>query len=170
MMREEKDINAKIRAMNPDDLAMIEVATSGAMGSPGEVCFVPWNGGAIRAQACDSVTGQANVDDELIKALRRFITRYLLGDKNILIDLKDENLINEFYRSDLWGIKEMKEFDKIKILLKIRLKDINIKINQALSLYENIGQKDRENVKDFIKEIQKNKEDNESGSEDEGLE
>ena len=107
--------------------------------------------------------------DEFIKALRRFITRYLLGDKNILIDLKDENLINEFYRADLWGIKEMKEFDKIKILLKIRLKDINIKINQALSLYENIGQKDRENVKDFIKEIQKNKEDNESGSEDEGL-
>ena len=107
--------------------------------------------------------------DEFIKALRRFITRYLLGDKNILIDLKDENLINEFYRSDLWGIKEMKEFDKIKILLKIRLKDINIKINQALSLYENIGQNDRENIKDFIKEIQKNKEDNESGSEDEGL-
>ena len=61
-----EDINAKIRAMKPDDLAMIEIATSGAMGRPGEVSFIPWNGDVIRGQAWDSVTGQANVDEKLI--------------------------------------------------------------------------------------------------------
>ena len=94
-----------------------------------------------------------NIKDEFIKALRRYITRYLIGNKNILVELKGENLINEFYKSDLWGINEMKKFDDIKHVLNAELSGVNIKIIEAFSLYEIIGQKERENFKEFSDEM-----------------
>ena len=93
------------------------------------------------------------IKDEFIKALRRYITRYLIGNKNILVELKGENLINEFYKSDLWGINEMKKFDDIKHVLNAELSGVNIKIIEAFSLYEIIGQKERENFKEFSDEM-----------------
>jgi len=91
------------------------------------------------------------IKSEFIKALRRYITRYLLGNKNIFMDLKEENLLNELYRSDLWGINEMRKFGEIKNVLNTGLKNIHIKIKHSLTLYENICKEDREYVKDFVK-------------------
>ena len=63
------DINEKIKNLKPNDLAAVEIATSGAMGRPGEVSFMLWNDKIIRGQAWDSVTGQANVDEKLIESV-----------------------------------------------------------------------------------------------------
>lgn len=62
-----EDLNAKIRALKPDDLAAIEVATSGAMGRPGEVSFLLWSDEMLVGQAWDSVLRTANVDSKLIE-------------------------------------------------------------------------------------------------------
>ena len=90
--------------------------------------------------------------DELIKALRRYITRYLITNKNSSLNLYD-NLINQFKNPDLWGIEQMKKFDEIKNKLNTDLKNLNINIGQSITLYEAIGQKDKEIFKEFIKEI-----------------
>ena len=84
--------------------------------------------------------------NEFIKALRRYITRYLIGNKNI-DNIKNENLIKEFYKSDLWGINYMKQFDEVKNKLETYLKNINIKIDNAFGLYELFGVKDIETIK-----------------------
>ena len=62
-----EDLNAKIRALKPDDLAAIEVATAGAMGQPGEISFLFWNGKKLVGQAWDSALKTADVDSELIE-------------------------------------------------------------------------------------------------------
>ena len=84
--------------------------------------------------------------NEFIKALRRYITRYLIGNRNI-DNIKNENLIKEFYKSDLWGINYMKQFEEVKNKLDTYLKNINIKIDEAFGLYELFGEKDRETMK-----------------------
>ena len=95
--------------------------------------------------------------DDFIMALRRYITRNLIGNKYLYIDLK-ENLINQLLKSDLWGINQMKNFEEVKTMINNDLKFIDIKIEQALTLYEYIGQKDTENVLELIKEIKAEKE------------
>ena len=110
------------------------------------------------------------IKDEFIKALRRYITRYLMGNKNILVELKGENLINELYKSDLWGLNEMKKFENIKHILNTGLNGVNIKIGEAFSLYEIIGQKERENLKEFTNEIKsKNEDEDDTTKQDEDL-
>jgi len=110
------------------------------------------------------------IKDEFIKALRRYITRYLMGNKNILVELKGENLINELYKSDLWGLNEMKKFENIKHVLNTGLNGVNIKIGEAFSLYEIIGQKERENLKEFTNEIKsKNEDEDDTTKQDEDL-
>ena len=101
---------------------------------------------------------KSGIKDELTNALRRYITRYLLGNKNILVDFKEENLINKLNKSDLWGINEMKKFEGIKHKLNTELNNIYIKIEQALTLYEKLGQNEQESMNDLIKEIEINDE------------
>lgn len=64
-----EELNAKIRTLTPDDVAAIEVAAAGAMGRPGEVCFLLWNDDTIIAQVWDSATNKANVDEKLIDSV-----------------------------------------------------------------------------------------------------
>ena len=47
----------------------------------------------------------------------------------------------------------MKKFDDIKHVLNAELSGVNIKIIEAFSLYEIIGQKERENFKEFSDEM-----------------
>ena len=91
--------------------------------------------------------------NEFIKALRRYITRYILENKSIS-DIKDENIIKEFYKSDLWGIQQIHNFEEIKNILDNHFKYFDIKIGEALGLYEFYGEEDKEFVKNLIKEIE----------------
>ena len=52
----------------------------------------------------------------------------------------------------------MKNFEEVKTMINNDLKLIDIKIEQALTLYEYIGQKDTENVLELTKEIKAEKE------------
>ena len=113
-----------------------------------------------------STIEKLKISNEFSKALRRYITRYILGNKNLSDNFKEDNLINEFYKSDLWGIQEMKKFDNINHILNSELNYIDIKIGQAFSLYENIGKEDRESVSEFVKEIESKNEDEEAEKED----
>ena len=97
--------------------------------------------------------------EEFFKALRRYITRYLFGNQNML-DIKDENLIKEFYKSDLWGIDQMNNFDEVKNFLDKKSKDFNVKVGEAFIIYENFGEKDKEVIKNFINEIYPDNENN----------
>ena len=100
------------------------------------------------------------IKEEFVKALRRYITRNLLENKDNVDNLKEENLIKEFFKSDLWGINEMKNFDKIKEILSQKLRDIeikNIKVSQAFFLYTLLGMKDTEEVKCINNEQNLNK-------------
>ena len=107
--------------------------------------------------------------NEFIKALRRYITRYLIGNRNI-DNIKNENLIKEFYKSDLWGINYMKQFDEVKNKLDTYLKNINIKIDKAFGLYELFGEKDKETMKSLKDdEITGEDEDNANESEEDNL-
>ena len=107
--------------------------------------------------------------NEFIKALRRYITRYLIGNRNI-DNIKNENLIKEFYKSDLWGINYMKQFEEVKNKLDTYLKNINIKIDKAFGLYELFGEKDKETMKSLKDdEITGEDEDNANEPEEDNL-
>ena len=58
----------------------------------------------------------------------------------------------------MWGINEMKKFEGIKHKLNTELNNIYIKIEQALTLYEKLGQNEQESMNDLIKEIEINDE------------
>jgi hypothetical protein len=89
------------------------------------------------------------IRDELPKALRRYISRYLISNKKKnKEELENKDLIIELYKSDLWWIKI--KMDDIKKELNTYLKDFNLKVAQSFTLYELIGTKDKEFIKSII--------------------
>ena len=87
---------------------------------------------------------------DLDKALRRLISRYLIGTGDIN-DIKTENdLFFELNREDLWDekIKKIEDFDKE---IKEDFEEFKLKVNQAYSLYNLIGNEDREEIDNFFK-------------------
>ena len=92
--------------------------------------------------------------NKFIRAVRRYITRYLFDNIN-LENIDEEKLVEKLYKSDLWGINEMKQFDDIKNKLdslaeKLKLIKIDINVKEALGLYEFLGNDDKEEVKNFV--------------------
>ena len=86
---------------------------------------------------------------DLAKALRRLISRYLIGTGDIN-DIKTENdLFFELNREDLWDekIKKIEDFDKE---IKEDFEEFKLKVNQAYSLYNLIGNEDREEIENFL--------------------
>ena len=111
---------------------------------------------------------------ELVRALRRYITRYLFGNIN-LEDIDDKKLVENLYKSDLWGINGMNQFDNIKNKLDVianGFKSINLDINiaGAFGLYESIGDYDKEELNNFIgvneEDVEDNNEDDEENNND----
>ena len=106
--------------------------------------------------------------------LRRYITRYLFGNIN-LEDIDDKKLVENLYKSDLWGINGMNQFDNIKNKLDVianGIKSINLDINiaGAFGLYESIGDYDKEELNNFIgvneEDVEDNNEDDEENNND----
>ena len=106
--------------------------------------------------------------EEFVRMLRRYITRNLIGNKNLSVDLK-EDLLNNIYQADLWGIEQMKNFDEITKILNTELKDINITIRQSITLYESIGEKDKETVKELVQEVKEEEDELDNSNEVENL-
>jgi len=82
---------------------------------------------------------------DLAAALRRFISRYLVGQRQeVEIDERRE-LYYELTRQDLWEEK-IGKLDNLDELIKNQLKGYRLTIGQSLSLYNIIGEKDKEEI------------------------
>ena len=86
---------------------------------------------------------------DLASALRRFISRYLVG-KRQNNDLKEHRiLVFELSREDLWDEKIRKNENFMEITDK-NISQFNLEVSQAYSFYELIGDEDKKEIKDFF--------------------
>ena len=80
-------------------------------------------------------------NNEFPKALRRYISRYLVGINN---EAKIENnkLFPELIKSDLWGLN-LTNMNEIKKFFDDEFKDFDITVSKSFSFYDLIGIKDK---------------------------
>ena len=102
---------------------------------------------------------------DLGAALRRFISRYLVGNRqDVEIDEK-RPLAYELSRLDLWEEK-IGKLNNLEELVKDQLGEFKLNIGQSFSLYEIIGEKDKEYIKKKEKEVVEDEDDDNSIQED----
>ena len=87
--------------------------------------------------------------NDLAKALRRLISRYLVGNGDIN-DIKPErDLCFELSREDLWS-EQIKKIDDLDEKIKEHFGEFKLKVDQALNLYELIGNEDKKEIENLI--------------------
>ena len=79
---------------------------------------------------------------ELAAAVRRFISRYLLGEKQNTDMKEDNSLENNLRRKDLWREK----FENLETLINEKISEFKIKVGQAFHFYEIIGKDDQNSI------------------------
>ena len=85
---------------------------------------------------------------DLASAVRRFISRYLVGKRqDIDIDEK-RDLAFELTRNDLWEEKIVK-LEKFDELISIQLNEFNLKVGQAYSFYQIIAGEDKIGIPNY---------------------
>ena len=85
---------------------------------------------------------------DLAAAVRRFISRYLVGKRqDIDIDEK-RDLAFELTRNDLWEEKIVK-LEKFDELISIQLNEFNLKVGQAYSFYQIIAGEDKIGIPNY---------------------
>ena len=95
-------------------------------------------------------------DDITIKefgaALRRFISRYLVGKKIKIKDISENgSLVNKLDKPDLWKEK-IGKLPNLKELISNILKDLNLNVKQSYEFYMLIKEKDEEEINEYNKE------------------
>ena len=85
---------------------------------------------------------------DLGAAIRKFISRYLVGKMQINDLKEDRNLVFELTREDLWEEKINKKENLGEIIEK-NISQFNLNISQAFSFYELIGDEDKKEFQDF---------------------
>ena len=93
---------------------------------------------------------------DLGAAVRRFITRYSAGNLESINISEDRELIEELYREDLWTDKIVKN-SNLEEIISGKLKEFNLKVGQAYSLYELIGEEDKNLIKEYLKKDEEKK-------------
>ena len=79
---------------------------------------------------------------ELAAAVRRFISRYLLGEKQNTDMKEDNSLENNLSRKDLWREK----FENLETLINEKIGKFKIKVGQAFHFYKIIGEEDQNSI------------------------
>ena len=98
--------------------------------------------------------------DDLSKALRRYISRYLVGIEKET-GLENNNLFLELeINSDLWGI-EFGNMNEIIEFLDDKCKDIVITVSKSFEFYNLIGDKDKQSIEELININENNNSENE---------
>ena len=95
-------------------------------------------------------------DDITIKefgaALRRFISRYLVGKKIKINDISESgSLVNKLVKPDLWKEK-IGKLQNLKELISNILKDLDLNVEQSYEFYELIKEQDEEEINENNKE------------------
>ena len=86
---------------------------------------------------------------DLACALRRLISRYLVG-KGELNDIKPENdLCFTLSREDLWN-ENIRNYDDLENKIKEQIGEFELKVNEAFSLYELIGIEDKQDIENIF--------------------
>ena len=92
---------------------------------------------------------------DLSTAIRRFVSRYLLGRRSEKEIDKNSNLIDNLYKKELWNKKDIvdnKQFEKeLNLLFNIKNKSM-ISIGQATKLQEYLG----DEIELYLKDINEN--------------
>ena len=87
---------------------------------------------------------------DLAAALRRFISRYLVGKNKKIGDLKEESsLIDKLDNPELWNEK-LGKLPSLKLLISDTLKDVNLTVGQSYNFYELIKEQDEEEIKNLL--------------------
>ena len=81
----------------------------------------------------------------LATAVRRFISRYLVGDRQTTDVNENSELIYQLERKDLWEEKYGK-LDNLEQLISEKMNIFKIKVGQAFSFYEIIGAEDKNSI------------------------
>ena len=89
---------------------------------------------------------------EIAAAVRRFISRYLIGEIQSKDINEDEKLIFQLHRADLWEEK-YGELEYLEDLITEKISEFNLKVGQALEFYEIIGDEDKNSI--ILKEYNK---------------
>ena len=85
----------------------------------------------------------------LAAALRRFISRYLVGDRQDGEMDEKRELYIELTRLDLWEEK-YGQLDNLEELIKKQLGEFKLNVGQAYALYEIIGEEDKNYIKEIV--------------------
>ena len=89
---------------------------------------------------------------DLAAALRRYISRYLVGNRqDFNIDEKRE-LYFELTRLDLWD-KKYEKLENLEELIQEQIGEFRLKVGQAFSLYEIIGEEDKNYISKMEEQI-----------------
>ena len=95
---------------------------------------------------------------DLSVALRRFISRYLIGKNKKIGSVKDKNsFINKLDNPELWNEK-LGKLQNLKMLISDALKDLNLGIEQSYNFYELIKEQDEEDIKNLLVQEEEPKE------------
>ena len=100
---------------------------------------------------------------ELAAAVRRFISRYLMIEKQNT-DMKENNMLkNHLTGKDLWR-KNFANITNLEELINEKINKFNITVKQAFKFYEMIGEKDKNSITPIKKETKmKNPDDKQNG-------
>ena len=96
---------------------------------------------------------------ELAAAIRRFISRYLVGERQTT-DIKESlELALQLTRRDLWG-EIFGKLENFESLIYGKISEFKLKVGQAFNLYEIIGEEDKNTIKIIEKVEEAKKEEN----------
>ena len=99
---------------------------------------------------------------ELAAATRRFISRYLVGDRQTTDISEKTELVFQLSRTDLWEEK-LGKLNNLDDLITQKINQFKLKVGQAYSFYELIGEEDKKSITIFEKKEEEKVEVNNNG-------
>ena len=82
-------------------------------------------------------------------AVRKFITRNLIGNMQVTEQNENRDLLFELSRIDLWK-ENISNSEKLEEFLENLFSECKLNIGQAYALYELIGDEDKDELKNLI--------------------
>ena len=83
---------------------------------------------------------------DLAAATRRLISRYLAGKMEVT-DIKEDNELSEYLkREELWE-ERISKYEEYEGIIDVQLKEFNLKVGEAYSFYNLIGDEDKNSLK-----------------------